>query len=500
MINKVIKKLGIILLIILFYGIQLLFVPIDLLWVNIPTWAIFILLGLALIVTCLRVCKLHLSHRRGRLLSVVAVQSIIIVCALFCIYCNPYYHSISFHSNDSYESMPSSQTYTYKEAKEDLDYMMKYLQKDHPAFIHNTPEAIDIAYNQCISNLKQMDTITTITLWRELERVLSTLQDGHTSINWYSSDEHYLKYLSDHKKWGETLIAINNKSIDEILNEKKTLFSYEIISFAKAQLANYLCSKEGLEYLGYNTDMGITYTFEDTSGVKLDTTYYSEDYVPYTEYSEYSNKENSSSEEASFVSYTIDKSKNIGIFTLKSCDCNKEYTDCLRAFFTDVKKQSISNVVVDLRNNGGGNSLVANKFLEYLDVNTYRTGSMRWRLGPFLTKRSVGKHVNSKQKDLTFTGNIYVMTSTTTFSSAMLFTQYISDNKLGTIVGEIPGNAPNGYGDIAVFKTPNAKLYFSVSTKIFTRADRSVKQNYIQPDIECPAEDALDTIYSLIES
>lgn len=47
-------------------------------------------------------------------------------------------------------------------------------------------------------------------------------------------------------------------------------------------------------------------------------------------------------------------------------------------------------------------------------------------------------------------------------------------------------------------ETPNSKLYFTVSTKVFKRADDSRDENYIIPDIEGDVKEALEECYDLI--
>jgi hypothetical protein len=41
-------------------------------------------------------------------------------------------------------------------------------------------------------------------------------------------------------------------------------------------------------------------------------------------------------------------------------------------------------------------------------------------------------------KDLAFDGNLYIMTSVSTYSATMTFAELILDNSLGKMVGEIP--------------------------------------------------------------
>jgi C-terminal processing protease CtpA/Prc len=167
--------------------------------------------------------------------------------------------------------------------------------------------------------------------------------------------------------------------------------------------------------------------------------------------------------------------------------------------FTEIKRNHIQNVVVDLRGNGGGNSLVADEFIRYLDIDTYKETACNWRLGLFKFKNGSNTQTNDKNVDLQFTGKVYLLTSSSTFSSGMMFAEFIKDNELGTIIGEAPGNTPTGYGDIAIFQLPNSKLCFQVSTKEFFRADISSTEKLVEPDIPCDSDDAMDMLYTMIE-
>ena len=65
-------------------------------------------------------------------------------------------------------------------------------------------------------------------------------------------------------------------------------------------------------------------------------------------------------------------------------------------------------------------------------------------------------------------------------------------------MGEIPGNMPSSYGDILRFQTPNAHLVFAVSHKYFVRPDESMSDLPLIPDVQVPAEKALDKVIELI--
>lgn len=79
-----------------------------------------------------------------------------------------------------------------------------------------------------------------------------------------------------------------------------------------------------------------------------------------------------------------------------------------------------------------------------------------------------------------------------------VFAGYVKDNELGLIIGEAPGNNPNGYGEIAAFKLPNSELFMQISTKRFYRTDKSCKDELVIPDIECNREEAMAELYRCI--
>ena len=82
----------------------------------------------------------------------------------------------------------------------------------------------------------------------------------------------------------------------------------------------------------------------------------------------------------------------------------------------------------------------------------------------------------------------------------MYFAMLLSDNGLATLIGEIPGNMPSSFGDILYFQTPNARLRLSVSYKYFLRADAFKEDLPLIPDIQVPAEEALNEALRLAVS
>ena len=420
------------------------------------------------------------------ILSVLAVA----IYNVFGIACNPYWHSNTGYSNrplpDSYADVLTSQ-----QAIEDLDYMMTFLKKDHPACYGGVPSEVEERYNKVKSELESLDTVTVNELCRKTEYVLSCLHDGHT-YTFPKYDYHYLKDSYSDELAGYKTVSVNGLTIDELAKQSTDLISYEAESWEITRIRSLYFTLEGLDYLGLdNTE--VTYVFEK-DGQTITRTYTQEDYALIDEIE----MKSDNSELQSFVSYEIDEEKSLAVMTLTSCKANSEYIKAVKDMFTEVKEKNIQHVAVDIRGNGGGNDAVIGEFFRYLNIDQYKTCGLEWRLGFIKIPYPVSYMKNEKANDLLFKGDFYLLTSSATFSSGMLYAQYVKDNNIGTIIGEAPGNDPNGYGEVAFFALPNSKIFMSVSTKHFIRADQNAGTYLVEPDIKCSSNEALDKLYEVI--
>ena len=409
---------------------------------------------------------------------------------VFGIACNPYWNSNTKYANyplpESYDTVLTSQ-----QAIEDLDYMMTFLKKDHPACYGGVPSEVEERYNTIKADLESVDTITVNELCRKTEYVLSCLHDGHT-YTFPKYNYHYLRDSYSDELAGYKTVSVNGITIDELAKQSTDLISFEAESWEITRIRSLYFTLEGLDYLGLdNTE--VTYEFEK-DGQIISRTYTQADYALLDEIE----VKNNNSAPESFVSYEIDEEKSLAVMTLTSCRANAEYMKAVKDMFTEVKAKNIRHVAVDIRGNGGGSDAVIGEFFRYLDIDEYKTCGLQWRLGFIMIPYPVNYEKNEKVNDLLFTGDFYLLTSSGTFSSGMLYAQYVKDNNVGTIIGEAPGNDPNGYGEVVHFALPNSKIFMSVSTKHFVRADQNAGTYLVEPDISCDSKDAMDKLYEVI--
>ncbi len=491
------KKLYFILLIVLCIITVGLF-PLDLFIFTVPEWVIYVMLAAVIAAAVLVFVK---AGAKAPVKAVsVCLAAVTVLGALGGIIIDPYFNGTWLHLSPAGPSQRYDTVLSADRACADLDCAMKYLQKCHPALMDGLPAGMRQKYEQAKADIKAAGSVTVNELARQTEGIFTMLNDAHTNAFVQDNAPLYLKHYYKWKQGDWKLTALNGITLKELLARSTELYSFEAESWELECMKNDLLNLRGLDYLGFSPADGVEYTFENPDGEQRSETYYTADYVTYAEYLEFNGITDQPADTGSFVSYDIDEDRSLAVLTLSECIYNSEYINCLRDMFTEVKEKGIRNVAVDLRDNGGGNDRTATEFIRYLDTDGFKYASEYQRLGFLTTPRSADYAANQRYSGLTFTGDLYILMSSGSFSSAMLFPQYIKDNGLGTLIGEPPGNDPNGYGEITMFVLPESGIRLSISTKRFFRADRDCPDKYIMPDIPCEAADALDTLYNTISA
>ena len=176
----------------------------------------------------------------------------------------------------------------------------------------------------------------------------------------------------------------------------------------------------------------------------------------------------------------------------------EEYAQFIEQAFQTFKDEEVEFIAVDLRENVGGNSQVGEMILRYIAEEPHRTvsrmdvkvseQSRAWKrqtggglpddfrkpLGTVL--RYDSPFVNPEPNPLRFGGEVYVLTSQCTASSATDFAAVVKDFGLGTLVGEETGGLPTDFGDYIPFSLPIAFAGFLDTPVKETRADASTNR------------------------
>lgn len=425
-----------------------------------------------------------------KIIMPVAVAAVTVACSMVA-YSVPYWNSYTLKDYTG-TVMSFNSEITAKQAKDDLSSAMAYLKKTHPMFLSDDEndkkilEEVQTRFDASVAELIKTEKMTVNGLRREMQYIINPMRDAHTCLYNFGNDK-FLNGFEAMQNSGYEVIAVNGKSVDLIKNDAKPYYSYETEEWINIDFS----SRASLDFYGFTAP----FTFVWSDGDKTVTEEYGEnDFI-----SPEPEEENISLQAfraTSSVGYEINEQKSLATLTLTSCEYDDYYIDCVKSMFEKVKEKNIRNVAVDLRGNGGGNSLVATEFIKYLPVDEYMDISYDWRWNYICYHYDYSNVKNNKVKELTFNGNVFVLTDNGTFSSAKDFAMLIQDNGLGKIVGKSPANSTNGYGEVANFVLPNTGLSMQISTKKWYRCNPDNTDNFIIPDYEC--DNAYDRLLEII--
>lgn len=211
----------------------------------------------------------------------------------------------------------------------------------------------------------------------------------------------------------------------------------------------------------------------------------------------------------------INRSGNYAILTINSFQyqmirrCGLDYHEFLKSSFKKLKKEQIGNLVIDLRENYGGDNILGLTLYNFLT-----TGSFKW-MNPseskLIGKNAVSEYSNfpegnppfvkthevelldgatytvfngidsrdeydsdlmfkgpgarmEKMSQYKFTGSVFVLTSEMTFSAAAIFSAKMYDSKRATFIGEETGGAHTEFcgGGFYNVTLPNSKFVLQI--------------------------------------
>lgn len=385
---------------------------------------------------------------------------------------------------DAQPTLPLDTVLTAEQAEEDLMFMYEAVKNNHPCYLDGSgiDKVFDDAYEKAKGKLRNDDSITVRDLWEIGANMYCSINDGHTLITFYDS-----KLITESEKLsGKKIISVDGVTREELLTRFRAIFPCEpqVDFYVDYMLDEALKLESWNGLLGIDTSDGVIVEIETESATEI-----LECAFGYER--EESDTVSLDAGTEDFYSYEFYEENSAAVFTLDKCVVTDGYKNALEEFFRQVSEKNIGKVAVDLRRNGGGNSQVINEFMRYIDVDEYCIfGGVDVRYGGMIIENKAYTEQN-KKSEYVFSGELYALTSNYTFSSAMDFAVAISDNNIGKIVGEVPGNMPTCYGDKLSFQTPNSKLLCGVSFKKFYRVDRTKDDEPLIPHIETEAENVI---------
>lgn len=384
---------------------------------------------------------------------------------------------------------------TKDQVQSDAEQMVSFLEEVHPIFLsgasdaYNKSKSIYMAATQNAMSVSDFRALTS--------RFLAVLNDGHTGVRWTET-----KYLKINWTWTNDALVVGNDDvlppsarivsiggipIDQIIATAESLQPAENAAAHKVIREKYTRLKSILEQAGVGVSDSIVVTVL-IDGAAQDFTL------------KYTNLQQNTSNYSSKPDIESSVENGVFIITLRECNLSSAVDQTITAL-QDAVKNGCTKIVVDVRDNPGGSSLVCTKILNALGMEPGTYGSVTRFSRPAQEQRgylrsggavTIASNNNAKPND---TLQLRVITNENSFSSATMLAVWTQDGHLGKVVGQPSANMPSSYGDVIMFQLNNSKLYGTVSYKQWTRPDiAKTSEPELVPDILVPENDDAMTV------
>ena len=177
--------------------------------------------------------------------------------------------------------------------------------------------------------------------------------------------------------------------------------------------------------------------------------------------------------------------------------------------FVEINKANLSNLIIDLRNNLGGDNSFSDYLVSYIADRPFRWYSkFTLRTSAFLKDhvrknydttqvfwKSVLSHedgtvytyefekYNPQPEEKRFMGEVYVLVNRQSHSQSAVTAAQIQDYNFGIIVGEETGDYPSLYASQFQYNLPNTGIPVKVSKGYIVRVNGSTIEQGVIPDI-----------------
>ncbi|MEO0341375.1 MAG: S41 family peptidase, partial [Bacteroidota bacterium] len=185
---------------------------------------------------------------------------------------------------------------------------------------------------------------------------------------------------------------------------------------------------------------------------------------------------------------------DIAFISYNNCKNYDQFKLFLANTFRKIKAENIKKLIIDIRNNSGGDSSLNDLLLAYLYDKPYRQMSRRlWRLSPVSAQllvqqgykeyfgdnyieeaRTIGDSLilefdigdgfmEPEQPVNFYDGKSCVLIGPATYSSANMLADAIKEFQISTLIGSATGQWTNDFGEMASFELPHSQLPFTVA-------------------------------------
>lgn len=407
----------------------------------------------------------------------------------------------------------------------DLIVLKKVLEANHPSLYWYIPkDSLDYFFNSTLNSIT--DSLTERQFRNKVAYIISNIHCGHTSVR---SSKAYtsaviknpgLQFPLAIKTWSDTMVVVGNAFRDDSVLKRGTIITsingisnkqlldsmFSFISMDgyaddfKSQLISFNFPAFYKNSFGLSPQYNITYL--DTVGnqqntiiknydIKADTAKSKNTAVNLPPFRKPTRKELRTLRRLAERGLQTDTATGTAIMRITTFSGSR-----MRSFFKksfrQLQQQQIKHLIIDLRENGGGNVQLSTALAEYIVDNPFRNAdtiaaiSRSFKYGRYIhnwlpywfmmhimsrkkndDRYHLGyyeRHLFKPKKEDHFNGQVYILQSGFTFSASCMFIETVRSQPNVTLIGEETGGG--SYGNSAIhlpnIVLPNSRIRVSL--------------------------------------
>ncbi|MBN3519432.1 peptidase S41 [Algoriphagus lutimaris] len=425
-------------------------------------------------------------------------------------------------STQSILAQSTSNLLSKEEVLEDLDYLYKSLIEAHyQVYAYVTEQDFKSTYQKVKGSIEQ-DSLSLLETTTAFQQLISAINNGHTEITF--PGQSYAEYAysggtvfpleiafengkplirknwskEDQIKLGSELISVNGIPISDILSKIYPQISAERPYFKQVKLELFSFPRYYWQLFGMQDSFRVEIESKGTrSNYTLDAIRVIEDF-------EMKRDEILNTKlELKFLGNSA--YLNTGNFG----GDEQAYQKFIDSAFVEIRNNKSENLILDLRNNGGGDNSYSDYLISYFADRPFTWNSkFTLKTSSFLKdhvrknndtttrySREILSHKNGEIFDFTFediqpqplekrfTGEVFVLVNRQSHSQSAVTAAQIQDYRFGKIVGEETGDYPSLYASVFRYKLPNSGIEVQVSKGYIVRVNGSTAEEGVIPDI-----------------
>lgn len=319
-----------------------------------------------------------------------------------------------------------------------------------------------------------------------------SMQNGHALITKNHSQNEDLKA-------GREVLQINGKSINDVIRKMNYQLSAETEYFKNAKME--LWSFPRLYWQIYDQQESFDIEIRDDNGrpraVSVDAVDLVEGYEMVR-------------------SDVFPRERSISYYDNAACIVPRDFSGDLEEFkvfvdtcFEQIREKDIDQLILDFRNNGGGDNALSDYLISYIADRPFQWNSKFLLKSSDVLKKHIRAHNDTtdtyyreildqpsgkrfeyhneeylpQRRSQRFEGKVYVLVNRHSYSMATLAAAIIQDYGWGEVTGEPTGDFPSLHASIFSITLPNTGIQANVPKGYIVRPNGNTDAKGLQPDV-----------------